>query len=179
MNLETVLALDILPFFDHIKSIRYGYQDICGKLHDADDADFAVHDYIFSSPEEVISNSCGWCWDVANLIALYCRRHHIEHITVFMEYHTPDLHQTHTQVFLKWNKLWYPAPDNSAAFSFGAGRHENYESCRELFTDSFRDYLKFVLKDRYDEGLLLVKPVTVPIPAHISDDDYLTLVKNC
>lgn len=179
MELQTVLSLDLNSFFDFIKTIRYGYQDRRGNLHFECDPDFAVLDYIFSSATEVVSNACGWCWDVANLIGVYCEHWDIEHLTLFMEYRTPELHQTHTQVFLKRNRMWYPAPDNSAGFSFGTGAHEDFEACREQFVNTFRDYLKYVLKDRYDESVLLVKSVTKPIPTHISDDDYLELVRNC
>lgn len=179
MEPAAILSLEIRSFFDYVQTIRYGYQDRRGTLHLAEEPDFAIQDYIFSSPEEVIANSCGWCWDVANLISVYCARRGIEHQTVFLEYHTRQLHQTHTQVLLKWNNMWYPAPDNSAGYTFGAGGCDSLEVCRERFTNTFREYLRQRLKDRYDESKLLVKPVSVPIPAHISDDAYLSLVRNC
>lgn len=179
MELDTVLALDIHSFFDHIRAIPYGYRDSRGDLHFEQDPDFREHPYVFSAPEEVVRNSCGWCWDVAGLISRYCTHHGIEHITLFMEYRTPQLHQTHTQVFLKWNTMWCPAPDNSAVFSLGAGGRTAYEACRDNYIDTFRQYLRSVMKEQYQESRLLVKPVTVPIPGGITDDEYLELVRNC
>lgn len=179
MEPDAILSLEIRPFFDYVQTIRYGYQDRRGTLHLAEEPDFAIQDYIFSSPEEVIANSCGWCWDVANLISVYCTRRGIEHQTVFLEYHTHQLHQTHTQVFLKWNNMWYPAPDNSAAFSFGDGGCADLAACCGAYADAFRTWLREVLGDRFDGSQLLVKPISVPIPAHISDDAYLALVRNC
>lgn len=178
MELNNVLALEPYSFFHYIKTIRYGYMDGIGRLHFADAPDFTVADYVFSSPEEVVRNNCGWCWDVANLIAHYCAHQGIDHRTLFMEYHTPELHQTHTQVFLKLHNLWYPAPDNSSADAFGAGSAGDFPACRDRFVDSFRDYLKYVLKERYDETQLLLRMVETPIPAHISDEEYLELARN-
>ena len=179
MNLQSILFLDIETFFDYIRTIPYGYQDRRGALHFEGDADFRDHEYRFSSPEEVVENCCGWCWDVANLIALYCRHHRIGHTTLFLEYNTPELHQTHTQVFLKWNRMWCPAPDNSAVFSLGDGGRSKFEACRDNYTETFRSYLKSILKERYEESRLLVKPVTVPIPGGITDEEYLTLARKC
>ena len=179
MELQSALALDIEPFFDHVRTIPYGYQDRNGALHFDGDPDFHDHEYRFSAPTEVIENNCGWCWDAANLIALYCRHHGIAHVTLFLEYRAPELHQTHTQVFLKLDTMWYPAPDNSAVFSLGAGGRESYEACRDNYADTFREYLRHVLQERYDETKLLLKAVTVPIPGGITDEEYLALVRNC
>lgn len=179
MELNSVFSLELDSFFDHLKTIRYGYQDCCGKLHFEGDPDFGLHDYVFSAPEEVVRNSCGWCWDVANLLSVYCARRGIEHITLFMEYCTPELHQTHTQVFLKHHSIWYPAPDNSAQYAFGTGGCDSFDACRERFVDTFRSCLKAVLRERYQKSQLLVHPVTAPIPAHISDEEYLELARNC
>lgn len=178
MELNDVLAMEFHSFFDYVKTIRYGYLDSSGRLHFADEPDFTVADYVFSSPEEVVRNNCGWCWDVANLIAHYCAHHGIDHRTVFMEYHTPELHQTHTQVFLKLHNLWYPAPDNSSPDAFGTGSAEDFMECLERFADPFRAYLRCVLQDRYDGAQLLLRTAEKPVPPHISDEDYLKLMRN-
>ena len=157
MDLQTVLALNTEAFFDYIKTIPYGYLDRRGNLHFEGDPDFRDYEYRFSSPEEVVENNCGWCWDVANLICLYCRSHSIEHIPLFLEYHTQELHQTHTQVFLLLNSMWYPAPDNSAVFSLGAGGRGEYEACRDNYVQTFREYLQFVLTERYDASNTIFK----------------------
>ena len=72
-----MLLLDIEEFFCYVKSIRYGYQDTERKIHiislSDNYADMKERGrYVFSSPEEVVKNNCGWCWDVAELIACYC-----------------------------------------------------------------------------------------------------------
>lgn len=179
MGLQDILLLDTEAFFAYVKSIPYGYRDPGGTLHFEGDPDFKDYEYRFSTPEEVIANHCGWCWDVANLISLYCRHHGIGHQTLFLEYRAPRLHQTHTQVFLRLNTMWYPAPDNSAVFSLGDGGRGTREECMQNYAETFRAYLRQTLKEDYDESSLLLKPVTVPIPGGISDEEYLTLLRNC
>ena len=179
MPLQAVLSMDMEPFFEHVKAIPYRYQDRAGALHFEGDPDFRDHEYRFSTPAEVAVNRCGWCWDVANLIGAYCAHHGIEHVTLFLEYFSPELHQTHTQVFLERNRMWCPAPDNSAVFSLGDGGRGSYDACRENYVQTFREYLQSVLKERYDESRLLTKPITVPIPGGIGDEEYLSLARNC
>lgn len=55
--LDSVIAMNTEDFFRYVKSIRYGYQDRSGRLHFIEDEDFAVQDYSFSSPEEIVNNS--------------------------------------------------------------------------------------------------------------------------
>lgn len=80
-TVNEIMALDIEDFFQYVKCIQYGYQDRFGKLHLASDKDFAVVDYYFSSPEEIVKNNCCWCWDLAEFIKLYCMRHDMENMT--------------------------------------------------------------------------------------------------
>ena len=68
-----------------------------------------------------MKDRCGWCWDVANLIVHYCRAHRLEYKSYFMEYRSETLHQTYTQVFVRYGGLWYEAPDNSSPVTFGSG----------------------------------------------------------
>ena len=71
--MEAVYRPNIYEFADLINTIRYGYMDADGKLHFLEDPDFRVYQYVFSSPQQVLENKCGWCWDVANLITEYCK----------------------------------------------------------------------------------------------------------
>lgn len=113
--------------------------------------------YVFSSPEEVVKNNCGWCWDVANLIKAYCDGNHIENKCVFLEYRSPELHQTHTQVFVSYNGKWCEAPDNSSPLSLGDSAYEEAEVCIRNFAEMFTDYLKSVLGDKYDKACLMIR----------------------
>lgn len=175
--INNVMDLDIKRFFQYVKSIEYGYKDRFGKLHLANDKDFAVQDYSFSSPEEIVKNNCCWCWDLAELIKLYCTRHDLACKSYFMEYLSDDLHQTHTQVFLRYQGKWSAAPDNCLGLQFGTPGFDESKSCVKWFVSLFTDYLKSVLKGKYDETNLFVKEYTCTFSAGISDEDYLLQIR--
>lgn len=176
-DLNSVMTMEPEDFFSFVKSVRYGYRDVSGRLRFADEEDFCVQDYSFSSPEDVVNNSCGWCWDVAELIRLYCRKHEIVHRSFFMEYLSDDLHQTHTQVFLRMQGKWSAAPDNSLPLVFGTPAYDDFQECLDRFTEMFTDYLQAVLKEKYDPAYLLVREYTCSFEAGISDEEYLRRIR--
>ena len=175
--LDEIMSLDIESFFGYVKSLRYGYQDQSGNIHLASDKDFAVKNYSFSSPEQIVNNNCCWCWDLAELIKLYCAKHGIICRSYFMEYLSDDLHQTHTQVFLYSRGKWSAAPDNCLGLSFGVPGFDELESCVKWFEGLFTDNLRSVLKEKYDKSALLVKEYTNVFSAGISDEEYLSQVR--
>ena len=176
-SLEEILSLEISPFFDYIRSLNYGYRDKHGKLHLAADADFTVKEYSFSSPETIVKTNCGWCWDIAEFIKLYCNRNELPCKSYFMEYLSDELHQTHSQVFLFSQGKWSAAPDNSLGFSFGKPCYDALDDCVEWFSKLFTDYLKSVLKENYSDANLMIKEYSCTIPEGISDEEYLKMVR--
>lgn len=174
---EDVMAMDITDFFQYVETIQYGYHDPSGQLHFSDDTDFKEYEYAFSSPEDVVNNHCGWCWDVAELIKAYCKKHSLPCRSWFMEYLSDDLHQTHTQVFLCFQGKWYPAPDNSIGLQLGEPNFDELDLCVKWFIDWFTDHLKSVLQDKYDKSCLLVKEYTCTFSPGISDDEYLLQIR--
>lgn len=176
-TLNEIMSLDIDKFFQYVGNIRYGYKDRSGNLHFADDKDFTVKDYSFSSPEEIVDNNCCWCWDLAEFIKGYCFRYGIECRSFFMEYLSNDLHQTHTQVFLRYQSKWIAAPDNCLGLPFGDPSYDDLESCIKWFLGLFTDFLRSVLKDKYNEANLLVKEYVCSFSAGISEDDYLIKIR--
>lgn len=174
---EDVMELEITEFFQYVEKIRYGYQDKSGKLHFSSDEDFTVCEYAFSSPEDVVKNNCAWCWDVAELIKVYCIRHSLTCRSWFMEYFSDDLHQTHTQVFLFLNGKWCPAPDNSLGLMLGEPSFEELDSCVDWFVGLFTEHLRSVLGDKFDEEYLLIKEYTRTFARGISDEEYLMQIR--
>lgn len=175
--MEKWMSKDIHSFFEDIKTIRYGYMDINGGLHFEGDSDFKDHSYVFSSPADVIRNRCGWCWDVANLIAAWCRANGLPHVSLFMEYQDKAFHQTHTQVFLEYEDLWYAAPDNSDPESFGTQGFQNLQDCRDAFVKRFVDYVTYVRREEYDEKYLLLNRFACDVPPGIDDEAYLNFAR--
>jgi len=90
-----------------------------------------------------------------------------------MEYRSEELHQTHTQVFALYNGKWYPTPDNCLGIGLGEPSFDELDSSIQWFVGSFTDYLKAVLKDRYDQKKLLVKEYTCDFMPGITDDECL------
>ena len=175
--LDSIVALNIEDFFRYVKSIRYGYKDRSGKLHFASDEGFTVQDYSFSSPEDIVKNNCCWCWDLTELVRLYCTEHNIIHKSYFMEYLSDELHQTHTQVFLYYQGKWSAAPDNCLGLEFGNPLFDDKETCVNWFVSMFTDYLQSVLKEKYDAGKLVVKEYGCTFAPGISEDEYLSQMR--
>ena len=176
-SFEDVMSLNVADFFRYVETIRYGYQEKSGKLHFADEGNFTVQNYAFSSPEDVVKNNCGWCWDVAELIKVYCQRHDILCRSFFMEYLSNDLHQTHTQVFLNYHGKWCPAPDNSIGLKLGEPSFDDLGKCVKWFVDWFTDHLRSVVREKFDDKYLLVKEYACSFMAGISDDDFLLQIR--
>lgn len=180
-SLKEVLRLSANDFFRYIRGINYGYVDVYGVIHHISPADNCADQnsapYRFSSPEQVVHNNCGWCWDIAELIRLWCEKNNIEYKCVFFEYRSTELHRTHTQVFAKFKGKWFEAPDNTSPVIFGENGYDNAEACISAFTDLFRTYLKHELGDKYNESILLVKEFRNTIAPGLSDEGYLTIVR--
>lgn len=181
-TLNDLLRLPADEFFGYVHGIDYGYTDAKGVIHRISPADnFSEQNsapYRFSSPEQVVRNNCGWCWEITELIRLWCEKNSIEYKCVFLEYRCPELHRTHTQVFTKWKGEWCEAPDNTSPVLFGENSYNNAETCISEFTDLFRAYLKHELGEKYDENHLLVKEFRKKIVPGLTDEEYLSIVRN-
>ena len=177
MTYEDIMELGVTSFFKYVETIRYGYREQSGQLHFTDEGNFTVQNYAFSSPEDVVNNNCGWCWDLAELIKVYCAKHNIICSSWFMEYLSDDLHQTHTQVFLYFQGKWCPAPDNCLGLQLGTPSFDELAPCVSWFTGFFTDYLKSVLKNKFNEANLLVKEYTCTFSSGMTDDEYLAQIR--
>jgi len=177
MELRDVLKLDVEEFFRYVRTIDYGYRDRSGGLHRIDDPDFAVEDYAFSGPADVVKNGVGWCWDVGQLIRLYLRENGYEAQSWYFEYldEVRDFHQTHVQVFAKIGAEWVLCPENSDPEPFGAHRGELRELVEELAEQIFS-----FCRHRFgevDRKKYLVKAFDAEFDSGISDEEYMQRVR--
>lgn len=181
-SLNDVLRLPADKFFGYVRGIDYGYMDMEGVVHrislSDNYADQNGAPYCFSSPEQVVCNNCGWCWEIAELIRLWCERNGIEYKYVFLEYRSPELHRTHTQVFAKWKGKWCEAPDNTSPVIFGENGYDSAEACISAFTDLFRSYLKHELGEKYYESHLLVKEFRNNVAPGLTGEEYLSIARD-
>ncbi len=64
-TLTRVLKYGTNYFFNFIHNIDYGYMDVKGKIHrispNDDYSKQGGEPYVFSSPDQVVANNCGWC----------------------------------------------------------------------------------------------------------------------
>ena len=102
----------------------------------------------------------------------------IEYKCVFLEYRSPELHRTHTQVFAKWNGKWCEAPDNTSPVLFGENGYDSAEACISAFTGLFRAYLEHELGEKYDENRLLVKEFRNTVVSRLTDEEYLSIARS-
>ncbi len=56
---------------------------------------------------------------------------------------------------------------------FGYPCFDDLKPCVEWFVSMFTDFLRSVLKEKYDESNLILKEYTCSFPAGLSDEDYL------
>ena len=172
-----IMKLNPESFFAYVASVRYGYKDRQGNLHYQDEGNFVVRDYSFSSCEEAVENNCAWCWEIAELTKQYCIHNSIPYHAWFMEYRSEQLHQTHTQVFLLYKNKWCPAPDNCLGIRLGEHGFSDINESVQWFKSFFTDYLKAVLKDKYDEKNLLMKEFNCEFSAGMTDEEYLKRIR--
>ena len=103
-TLTRVLNYNADDFFNYIRNIDYGYMDVKGKIHkispNDDYSKLGGEPYVFSSPDQVVANNCGWCWDITELIRLWCETNKVEYKYIFFEYLSNDFHKTHTKFLL-------------------------------------------------------------------------------
>lgn len=170
-------SLDIYSFADYIKQIRYGYKDTKGILHYLGDEDFNDYEYSFSTPEEVVANNCGWCWDVVELIKEYCDYNSIESLRVFMEYKDDSFHQTHTQVFVKIADLWYPFPDNSSSDNLNSLIGKDKDDAISDFASKFKDFCLYTLKDDFKRDCFNYNVIVSEFSKGMTDTEYIKKAK--
>ena len=152
--LDRILDLNIFDFFSIVQTIRNGYKDTENQYHYEEDYDFYDYEYQVSSPNEVIDNNCGWCFDISNLIHAYCDYNDLEHTSLYIEYDEDSNYISQIKDFIQYKDQWYFAPDNSIKETFGFIAYPTKEACVQSFIDDFKSYLEYYLKDKYNADRL-------------------------
>lgn len=182
MNLSTVLSLNLEDFFAYVKTIPYGYQDQTGGIHvlvEEGCFDPEAYPYAYSTPEEVVTNNCGWCWDVCQLTQAYCRANRYPCKTCYMEYYDPEKqqHQTHTQCFAQIDGRWIACPDNSDPEFYD---FQPTSSLDELLAEDAQYFFAFCasLFGPLDPAHQLVKAYNLSFPHGMTDDDLMQAIRD-
>ena len=124
-KLEKVLA--------KLENIKYGYIDNNHNIYPDDINDWDTNFnklYKLQSPEELINNKYGVCWDQVELERYYLEQENIEGISYFIIAHENRQEPTHTFLVIKDIKYYWL----EHAWEPYRGLHE-YETLEELILD--------------------------------------------
>ena len=176
-TLNDVLSLSLSDFLKYIKTVDYGYKDLYGKIHIGKDFDLAAYPYTFSSPAEVVSNNCAWCWDICELIRDYCSYHGIPVSVWFYEFNDNEIHQTHTQAFIELEQLWYPFPDNSDPHSIEDFQGKALDEVCKEFQGYFIDFIQHICQSTPKTNGFIFNEYDRRLKAGMSDEEVLSLLR--
>lgn len=136
---------------DLMKDIEYGWIDKNNNKHSVVDETYSDN-YILQSPNEVIKNKIGVCWDQVELERYYFKGNDWNVKTYFLVHYDGDKCPTHTFLTFEKNNKYYWFEHSWERFR---GIHE-YQSLKELLFDIRDKFIKYELdNDFVPENLVL------------------------
>lgn len=136
---------------DLMKDIEYGWVDKNNNKHSVVDETYSDN-YILQSPNEVIKNKIGVCWDQVELERYYFKGNDWNIKTYFLVHYDGDKCPTHTFLTFEKNNKYYWFEHSWERFR---GIHE-YQSLKELLFDIRDKFIKYELdNDFVPENLVL------------------------
>ena len=146
--------------FDILKmmnDIEYGWVDINSKVHKEINEEFA-NNYVLQSPEEVLKNKVGVCWDQVELEREYFKNIAYDTKTFFIVHYDDEKCPTHT--FLTFKKenshFWF-----EHSWEKFRGIHE-YKSLDELLKDVQNKFITNELNNNYQIENLIIREYQKP-----------------
>lgn len=121
---------NVTEILNALEGIEYGWMDLEKNTHVNQDKGFKKN-YCLSSPEEVVANSLGTCFDIVELERTYFKNIGIKFNTFFMIYYESKKMFTHTFIVYEENEKFYWF---EYSWSNNKGIHE-YMSLYDLLTD--------------------------------------------
>lgn len=147
----------INKIMDTMKSINYGYLDIRGIVHNEVDDDFA-NIYKLETPDEVLKNKVGVCWDQVELERYLFSKEDIEFKTYFIIHYDNDKCPTHTFLIYKDKDkyCWF-----EHAFEKYSGI-KSYNSEIEAINDVKNKFICDELDNNYEDDNLCIYEYSKP-----------------
>lgn len=157
---------------DLMNDIEYGWVDKNRRKHtnDNDDNDFS-NNYILQSPNEIIKNKIGVCYDQVELERYYFKANDWNIKTYFIVHYDNDKCPTHTFLTFKSNNKYYWFEHAWKKFR---GIHK-YSSLKELLIDVKDKFIKYELDNNCIIENLILREYQRP-NYHISLADFF---KHC
>lgn len=129
---------DVIDILNNLEGIEYGWCDIDKNVYKDVDKGFKKK-YVLSSPEDVINNKVGTCYDLVELERTYFKSLGKKINTYFMVYYEAKKIYTHTFVVFEENEKFYWF---EYAWNKFKGIHE-YMSLFDLLTEVRENFKKF------------------------------------
>lgn len=151
---------------DLMNNIEYGWVDKNGKKHSVIDETY-LNNYILQSPNEVMKNKIGVCWDQVELERHYFKGKNWNVKTYFLVNYDGDKCPTHTFLTFEKNNKHYWFEHSWERFR---GIHE-YQTLKELLFDIKDKFIKYQLDDDYVAENLVLHEYKKP-KNHISVQEF-------
>ena len=180
MNLSELFQMSVPDFFAYVQTVAYGYRDTENRLHGVDEAfDPGTFPYAYSTPEEVVQNGVGWCWDVCQLIKEYFRKNDCPCKTYYFEYYNreKEQHQTHTQCFAHYDGQWTVCPDNSDPEPFGTRKNASLDRLIAEYQHDFFEFCAAVFGP-LDPKCQLVKSFDLSFSSGMTDEALMQAIRD-
>lgn len=150
---------------DLMQDIEYGWMDKNNKHINIDET--FSDDYILQSPNEVIKNKIGVCWDQVELERYYFRANDYNIKTYFIVHYDGDKCPTHTFLTFEKNNKFYWFEHSWKRFR---GIHE-FNSIKELLLDVRDKFIQYELENKYVKQNLVLHEYKKP-KYHISVQEF-------
>ena len=142
---------------DILNEIEYGWIDKNNNKYDEVNNLF-LDNYILQSPEQVLKNKIGICWDQVELERYLLKKENIDFNTYFIEYFNNQNNPTHTFLICKENNKYYWFEHSYKMFR---GIHE-YNSELEALKDIKEKFIKNRLNNNYNPMNLCIYKYNKP-----------------
>lgn len=129
---------NVMDILNVLEGIEYGWSDIEQKTYQTQDKGFKKN-YVLSTPEEVMKNSLGTCFDIVELERTYFKNLGLKFNTYFMVYYESKKIFTHTFIVYEEKEKFYWF---EYALTKNKGIHE-YMSLYDLLTDVREKFKKY------------------------------------
>lgn len=131
--------------------INYGWIDKNNVKH-IDDFNTFSNEYILQSPEELIKNKVGTCWDQVELERYYFKDYNSFIKTFFIVHYDNNKCPTHTFLVFKKANYYYWFEHSWKKFR---GIHK-YNTLKELLLDVKNKFIQNELKNNFVENNLII-----------------------
>ena len=139
-----------------MNNINYGWMDKKGIKHINDFETFS-DEYILQSPEEIIKNQVGVCWDQVELERYYFNNNSSVK-TFFIVHYDNDKCPSHTFLTFVKNNMYYWFEHSWEKYR---GIHE-YSSLKDLLFDVRNKFIKTELNGEYVDNNLVIHEYNKP-----------------